>query len=78
LLRVGAALAWLWLRLKQPNPWLLGPLLVSAVVCVVWDLKIGLPNGASQLGELLIGSGLGGDLIREFFRRARAFMARTL
>ncbi|EPN02814.1 membrane protein, partial [Pseudomonas syringae pv. actinidiae ICMP 19070] len=55
LLVAGAAFAWLWQRLKQPNPWLFGPLLLSAVVSVVWDLKIGLPNGASQLGQLLIG-----------------------
>lgn len=78
LLVAGAALAWLWQRLKQPNPWLFGPLLLSAVVSVVWDLKIGLTNGASQLGQLLIGSGLGCHFNREFFRRAPSFLARTL
>lgn len=78
LLPVGAALAWLWQRLKQPNPWLFGPLLLSALVSLVWDLKIGLPNGASQLGQLLIGSGLGCHFNRAFFRRAPSFLARTL
>ena len=74
----GAALAWVWQRLRQPNPWLFGPLLLSAVVSVIWDLRIGLPHGASQLGQLLIGSGLGCHFNREFFRRAPSFLARTL
>ncbi|WP_416772030.1 AbrB family transcriptional regulator [Pseudomonas sp. RHF3.3-3] len=75
---LGALLAWLWQRLRQPNPWLFGPLLVSATVSIAWDLHIGLPNGASQIGQWLIGSGLGCHFNREFFRRAPSFMGRTL
>jgi membrane AbrB-like protein len=78
LLPSGAALAWIWQRFKQPNPWLFGPLLLSAVVSVIWDLRIGLPSGGSELGQLLIGSGLGCHFNREFFRRAPSFLARTL
>jgi membrane AbrB-like protein len=78
LLPGGAALAWVWQRLRQPNPWLFGPLLLSAVVSVTWDLRISLPPGGSQLGQLLIGSGLGCHFNREFFRRAPSFLARTL
>lgn len=74
----GAAMALLWQRLKQPNPWLFGPLLVSAVVSVSWDLHIGLPNGGSQIGQWLIGSGLGCHFNRAFFRRAPSFIGRTL
>ena len=74
----GALAAWLWERLRQPNPWLFGPLLVSAAVSIGWDLHIGLPNGGSQIGQWLIGSGLGCHFNRQFFRRAPSFMGRTL
>ena len=74
----GALLAWLWQRLRQPNPWLFGPLLLSATLSIAWDLHIGLPDGASQMGQWLIGSGLGCHFNRQFFRRAPSFMGRTL
>jgi len=75
---IGGLVAWGWQRLKQPNPWLFGPLLVSAVISVTCDLHIGLPNGASQIGQWLIGSGLGCHFNRAFFRRAPSFLGRTL
>jgi len=75
---LGGALAWLWQRLKQPNPWLFGPLLLSAAVSIAWDLHIGLPDGSSQTGQWLIGSGLGCHFNRSFFRRAPSFIGRTL
>ena len=74
----GALLAWIWQRLRQPNPWLFGPLLVSASVSIVWDLHIGLPDGSSQAGQWLIGSGLGCHFNRAFFRRAPSFIGKTL
>ena len=74
----GALLAWLWQRLRQPNPWLFGPFLISATISIVGDLHIGLPDGGSQIGQWLIGSGLGCHFNREFFRRAPSFMGRTL
>ncbi|NBB11068.1 AbrB family transcriptional regulator [Pseudomonas sp. SLFW] len=78
LFALGALVAWGWQRLKQPNPWLFGPLLVSAIISVSFDLHIGLPNGGSQVGQWLIGSGLGCHFNRAFFRRAPSFMGRTL
>jgi len=75
---LGGLVAWGWQRLKQPNPWLFGPLLVSAVISVSFDLHVGLPNGGSQIGQWLIGSGLGCHFNRAFFRRAPSFMGRTL
>ncbi|MFP3923501.1 AbrB family transcriptional regulator [Pseudomonas sp. W5-36] len=75
---LGALVAWGWQRLKQPNPWLFGPLLISAVISVSFDLHIGLPQGGSQLGQWLIGSGLGCHFNRAFFRRAPSFIGRTL
>ena len=74
----GALLAWIWQRLRQPNPWLFGPLLVSASGSIVWDLHIGLPDGSSQTGQWLIGSGLGCHFNRAFFRRAPSFIGKTL
>lgn len=74
----GGLAAWAWSRLKQPNPWFFGPLLVSAAASVVFNLKIGLPAGASQIAQVLIGSSLGCYFDRTFFRRAPAFLARSL
>ncbi|WP_374981816.1 AbrB family transcriptional regulator [Pseudomonas solani] len=78
LVPAGGLLALLWQRLRQPNPWLFGPLLVSATASILYDLHLGLPPGASQVGQLLIGSGLGCHFDRAFFRRAPSFLARTL
>ncbi|MEA5670110.1 AbrB family transcriptional regulator [Pseudomonas sp. MH2] len=75
-LSIGMAL--LWQRLRQPNPWLFGPLLVAASISLANNLQIGLPNGASQIGQWLIGSGLACHFNRAFFRRAPAFLGRTL
>lgn len=74
----GALLAWTWQRLRQPNPWLFGPLLISATVSIAWNLHLGLPDGSSQMGQWLIGSGLGCHFNRAFFRRAPSFIGRTL
>ncbi|MDR6713011.1 membrane AbrB-like protein [Pseudomonas hunanensis] len=67
-----------WQRLRQPNPWLFGPLLVTAAVSLAGDLQIALPDGASQIGQWLIGSGLACHFNRAFFRRAPSFLGRTL
>jgi len=64
--------------LRQPNPWLFGPLLVAATVSLAGNLQIALPNGASQIGQWLIGSGLACHFNRAFFRRAPSFLGRTL
>ncbi|NER58992.1 AbrB family transcriptional regulator [Pseudomonas sp. MAFF212428] len=75
---LGVLAALLWQRLKQPNPWLFGPLLVASVASLGADLHTGLPDGASQVGQWLIGSGLGCHFNRAFFRRAPSFLGRTL
>ncbi|MCO2179677.1 AbrB family transcriptional regulator [Pseudomonas aeruginosa] len=62
----------------QPNPWLLGPLLLAAGVSLGFDLHIGLPAGSSGVGQWLIGSALGCHFNRSFFRSAPAFVSRTL
>ncbi|MFJ4395894.1 AbrB family transcriptional regulator [Pseudomonas sp. NPDC089396] len=75
---VGVAVGFIWQRLRQPNPWLFGPLLVAAAVSLAANLQIALPNGASQIGQWLIGSGLACHFNRAFFRRAPSFLGRTL
>ncbi|WP_068825472.1 AbrB family transcriptional regulator [Pseudomonas sp. BMS12] len=74
LLAGGATLALLGQHLRQPNPWLLGPILVSALGCVLFDLDLRLPTGTSQVGQWLIGSALGCHFSREFFRGAPRFV----
>lgn len=73
---LGAAL--IWQKLNQPNPWLFGPLLVTASLSIGFDLHGSLPTGGSQVGQWLIGSGLGCYFNRAFFRRAPSFLGRTL
>ncbi|MEK1904729.1 MAG: AbrB family transcriptional regulator [Pseudomonas sp.] len=78
LLGGGALLAMGWQRLRQPNPWLLGPILFSAVGAVLLARNLSLPTGTSQVGQWLIGSALGCHFNREFFRRAPRFVALVL
>ncbi|NQD92759.1 AbrB family transcriptional regulator [Pseudomonas sp. CrR25] len=78
LLPAGALLALLWKRLRQPNPWMLGPLSVCAIASVSFDLHVGLPPGIGQVGQWLIGCALGCHFDRAFFRSAPAFLARIL
>ena len=78
LLTGGALLALLGQRLRQPNPWLLGPILFAAAGAVWLDQPLSLPPGTSELGQWLIGSALGCHFSREFFRRAPRFLALVL
>lgn len=78
LLPAGALLALLWGKLKQPNPWMLGPLTVCAVASVAFDLHLGLPGWLGQVGQWLIGCALGCHFDRAFFRSAPRFLARIL
>ncbi|WP_256674687.1 AbrB family transcriptional regulator [Ectopseudomonas mendocina] len=78
LLLAGAALGVLWNRLKQPNPWMLGPLTVCAVASATFDLHLALPTELGQFGQWLIGSALGCHFNRGFFRSAPGFLGRVL
>ncbi|MDH1572496.1 AbrB family transcriptional regulator [Pseudomonas sp. GD03746] len=75
---LGVAVGFAWQGLRQPNPWLFGPLLVASTVSLAGNLQIALPDGASQIGQWLIGSGLACHFNRAFFRRAPSFLLRTL
>lgn len=75
---LGVVAALVWQKLDQPNPWLFGPLLVTATLSIGMGLQGSLPVGGSQIGQWLIGSGLGCHFNRAFFRRAPSFLGRTL
>ncbi|MAC99402.1 hypothetical protein CNQ84_12525 [Pseudomonas abyssi] len=78
LIPLGVLLAVVMRRLRQPNPWMLGPLIVCASAGVLLDIEIALPPGASAAGQWLIGSALGCHFDRAFFRKAPAFLLRVL
>ena len=77
LIPLGVLLAVVMRRLRQPNPWMLGPLIVCASAGVLLDIEIALPPGASAVGQWLIGSALGCHFDRAFFRKAPAFLLRV-
>ncbi|MCU1715913.1 AbrB family transcriptional regulator [Pseudomonas sp. 5P_3.1_Bac2] len=74
----GYLMARLWRRLRQPNPWMLGPLTLCVVASVSFDLHQGLPASVGHLGQWLIGCGLGCHFDRAFFRKAPGFLLRVL
>ncbi|WP_339514939.1 AbrB family transcriptional regulator [Pseudomonas sp. RL_15y_Pfl2_60] len=78
LMPAGALLAIIWGKLKQPNPWMLGPLTACAIAACTFDLHIGLPPGMGQIGQWLIGCALGCHFDRAFFRSAPGFLLRIL
>ncbi|MES2819837.1 MAG: AbrB family transcriptional regulator [Pseudomonadota bacterium] len=78
LLPGGALLALLWGKLKQPNPWMLGPLTLCAAASVGFDLHLGLPGWLGGVGQWLIGCALGCHFDRAFFRSAPGFLAHVL
>jgi len=78
LLLAGSALALLWSALKQPNPWMLGPLCASAAVSVAFNFHLSLPLGLGELGQWLIGCALGCYFDRSFFRSAPRFLSWVL
>lgn len=77
LIPAGGMLALVWRRLGQPNPWMLGPLIVCAAASVTFDLDVAMPPGTSELGQWLIGCALGSHFDRAFFRAAPAFLLRV-
>lgn len=78
MLLLGGGLALLLQWRRKPNPWLFGPLFVSAALCSMADLNLSLPNGASEFGQLMIGSSLGCYFDRTFFKGASRFMMRSM
>lgn len=72
LLSSAAGLAFQVFRL--PNPWVLGPLLVVAILTYNDIILSGLPVEISNLGQLCIGWALGDKFGPDFFRRAPRYL----
>jgi membrane AbrB-like protein len=70
---LGAAAA--MQRLRSPNSWMIGPLLVAAGITSTGHTFSSLPAVVINAGQLLIGISLGIHFTREFFRAAPRFLA---
>lgn len=57
-LAVGGLAGWVFALLHVPLPWLLGPMLTSAAISLS-GRKLAMPPGTRQLGQLLLGAGIG-------------------
>ncbi len=75
---VTAAGALGWRRLGQPNPWVVGPLLVGAALTGGGIELSKLPEFFSAAGQLCIGMSLGCRFTAEFFRAAPRFIVAVL
>lgn len=73
-----AAGALAWRRLGQPNPWVVGPLVVGAALTGAGIELSNLPELLSAAGQLCIGVSLGCRFTPEFFRAAPRFIAAVL
>ncbi len=72
---VAAAGAVVLRRLRVPNEWMLGPLLVTATITTQDITFSALPTAVSNAGQLLIGIALGTHFAPEFFRAAPRYLA---
>ncbi len=65
----------LFMKLRWPNPWVLGPMLV-AMTLTACDIELSaLPDYVPKIGQLLIGWSLGDRYRPDFFRAAPRFIA---
>ena len=75
LLVLTCAAAWLFHRLRVPNPWVLGPLAVALALTSQEVELSALPDVVLKGGQLLIGWSLGDRYRPDFLRAAPRFMA---
>ncbi len=64
-----------WKRLRQPNPWVVGPLVVAAAITATGHAPSALPHALVAGGQLCIGCSLGSLFTQEFFRGAPRFLS---
>lgn len=75
---LGGSVAWWFQHRRIPNAWQLGPLFVTMILCILFDLHTHLPSGSSAVGQWLIGTTLGCYFDRSFFQRAPHFFLRAV
>lgn len=74
LLALTGAMGLLFQHFRLPNPWVLGPLLVTAVLTGQDIVLSHLPVTITNLGQLCIGWALGDKFGPDFFRRAPRYL----
>lgn len=74
LLALTSAMGLLFERFRLPNPWVLGPLLVTVLLTSNDVILTMLPVEVSNLGQMLIGWSLGDKFGPSFFRRAPRYL----
>src|SRR5690606_32315994 len=62
-------------KMRWPNPWVLGPLLVTALLTSQDVVFTHMPVEMTNLGQLLIGWSLGDKFGPDFFRRAPRYLS---
>lgn len=72
---VSLASGFLFVRLGISNPWVLGPLLGTAVLTVSGVVSTAFPGWLSSIGQLLIGWSLGDRYRPAFFKAAPRFLS---
>lgn len=70
LIALTASVALVLQRYKRPNPWVLGPLAVAALLTATGIELSGLPQWMTNLGQLFIGVSLGTRFTRQFLHTA--------
>lgn len=75
LILLTSVMGLLFQRLRLPNPWVLGPLLVTALLTSNDVVFTHLPVEMTNLGQLLIGWSLGDKFSRDFFKRAPRYLS---
>lgn len=75
LFALTSAVGLVFQRFHLPNPWVLGPLLVTAMLTASGTIFTYLPTEVTNIGQLLIGWALGDKFGPDFFRRAPRYLS---
>lgn len=78
LLALGVGVALVLGRLKAANPWLIGPLLCSMAITVLWHAPSGFPQWMTNAAQVGMGAGLGVKLTRQFLLGSRRLALASL
>jgi len=75
LIVLTSAMGLFFQRFRLPNPWVLGPLLVTGLLTSNGIVFTYLPTEVTNIGQLLIGWALGDKFGPDFFRRAPRYLS---
>ncbi|MCM2328802.1 MAG: AbrB family transcriptional regulator [Lysobacter sp.] len=75
---VALAVAFLWKRTRLPNPFMMGPLLVTIALTAGGVVFSSIPSWITNAAQLLLACSLGAHLQQSFLREAPRFVAAVL